>query len=106
MIDNELIEIAREFREGILDGDEPSGRCAMVAWPLEGYLAFLGVNIRAVKCEYPHDHIMSWDWANHVWLELEDGRVLDPTADQFDIGLPAIYLGPRDPRIHLIVSSQ
>ena len=36
---------------------------------------------------------------NHVWLQLEDGRALDPTADQFnalfpDLAMPPVYLGP------------
>lgn len=102
MTDAEIIETAREFRRGLLGDDPPGGRCAMVAWPLAGYLSFLGEKgVETAECEYPDDHTMSGEWANHVWIVLADGRVLDPTADQFEIGLPDIYLGQPDPRIHL-----
>ena len=37
-----------------------------------------------------------WD---HVWLKLEDGRILDPTADQFTnmdgSAMPAVFLGKK-----------
>lgn len=36
---------------------------------------------------------------NHIWILLEDGRALDPTADQFG-NYPEIYLGER---LHLHV---
>lgn len=36
--------------------------------------------------------ITTWD---HIWLELSDGRVLDPTADQFPLSLPPVYLGEQ-----------
>jgi hypothetical protein len=100
--DDEIIGIAREFRRGVLGDDPPDGRCAMVAWPLAGYLSFLGLDgVETDGCDYPDDHPASTEWVNHVWIVLKDGRILDPTADQFDIGLPPIYLGPPDPRIHL-----
>ncbi len=101
--DSEIVECAREFRRGLIGEQSPDGRCAMIAWPLAGYLSFLGVDgVATQSCVYPDDHPASWDWANHVWIVLQDGRVLDPTADQFDIGLPDIYLGPPDPRIHRV----
>jgi hypothetical protein len=37
---------------------------------------------------------------NHVWLRLSDGRALDPSADQFRLGLPPVYLGERLAAIH------
>ena len=30
---------------------------------------------------------------SHVWLRLGDGRALDPSADQFVLGLLPVYLG-------------
>lgn len=101
MTDDEIVEIASEFRRGVLGDDDPGGRCAMVAWALAGYLSFLGLDgVETMSVEYPDDHPASGEWANHVWIVLKDGRVLDPTADQFDIGLPPVYLGRPDPRIH------
>jgi hypothetical protein len=57
----------------------------MVCYPLAGYLAFLGVDVEVCESRVG-------DW-NHIWLLLPDGRVLDPTADQFDATLPVVYLG-------------
>jgi len=37
---------------------------------------------------------------DHVWLRLADGRALDPTLDQFDVALPAVYLGKAIRRYH------
>ena len=34
---------------------------------------------------------------NHVWLRLSDGRALDPSADQFNAGLPPVYPAKEAP---------
>ncbi len=81
MTDDELIEIAKEFREGILDGESSDLMCAMVSYPLAGLLHFYGV-----ECECEFGEMSD---RNHVWIRLSDGRVLDPTADQFT-GYPAV----------------
>jgi hypothetical protein len=87
MTDTDLLDVAAGFREGIVGTGPSTARCAMVCYPLAGYLDFLGVAVDV--CES-----VVGDW-NHIWLRLPDGRVLDPTADQFDAALPAVYLGPR-----------
>ena len=91
MTDAELIEFATEFREGILDGGPSWMMCAAVAWPLAGLLRFYGMEVETEQGETEE--------CNHVWIRLPDGRVLDPTADQFNLferygELPAVYLGP------------
>jgi hypothetical protein len=86
--DAELLALTAEFRAGILDGRPSTNMCALVCYPLEGYLSFLGVK---VTLQYG-DPVRQRD---HVWLELPDGRVLDPTADQFDASLGPVYRGPR-----------
>jgi hypothetical protein len=86
--DEELIGMAKDFREGILQGQPSTGAFAMIRWPLHGYLSALcGIKARCIEGAFG-------DWS-HLWLELPDGRVLDATADQFndgnrptDIGLP------------------
>lgn len=88
--DSELIEVAREFREGILDGRDSRWMCAMVCWPLVGLLRMYGVESEAVESDLGE--------MNHIWLRLSDGRALDPTLDQFNYyfpneNLPAVYLG-------------
>ena len=87
MTDGELMEFVTEFREGILDARSSDMMCFMVCAPLVTFLRMHGVNAEMVEIEH--------DGGNHVWLRLDDGRVLDPTADQF--GLPPVYLGEPQP---------
>lgn len=90
MTDAQLVAFAREFRDGILDGRDSSQMCAAVCWPLASLLATQGV--RPVKVE----EMLFQEGgpagvSNHVIIRLPDGRILDPTADQF--GLEPVYLG-------------
>jgi hypothetical protein len=91
-----LRRIATDFRQGIL-GTMPSARmCFAVCAPLEGYLrAALGVSAELVEGELR----LGEDVAQHFWLELPDGRILDPTADQFATPsgepMPEVYIGVR-----------
>ena len=91
MTDEELVAFAQEFREGILEGRSAARMCFIVCFPLEGLL-----NASGVECRLIRGSVAAYD---HVWLELEDGRILDPTADQFasigNIKMPEVYLGPR-----------
>jgi hypothetical protein len=87
--DAELVEFASEFRDGILEGDPSDFMCAAVSWPLAALLRVSGVPCETVETkEVP----TSYGTVNHVWIKLEDGRALDPTADQFG-DFPPIYLG-------------
>lgn len=89
MTDPELIEFAREFREGILDGQPSDLMCFMVSAPLAGLLRYSGVDCDTDSGDInEHGHP-----CNHVWIRLADGRVLDPTCDQFG-DFPPVYLGP------------
>jgi hypothetical protein len=90
MTDEEIIEFASEFREGILNGRPSALHCAMVCWPLA---TLLGLN--GVECHSRESEVDLGDYTmNHIWIELADGRALDPTADQFG-KLPPVYLGER-----------
>jgi hypothetical protein len=90
MTDQELIDCATEFRLGMINGEPPMMKCFMVCAPLAGLLSFLGVEVRLIESDL--------GWTNHCWLQLADGRALDPTADQFNYldnaKLPPVYLGP------------
>jgi len=90
MSDAALVDLCTGFRDGILQGRPSTRMCAVICYPLAGYLSFLGVEV-AVEHGDPVRH------CNHVWLSLPDGRVLDPTADQFDATLPPVYLGAKLP---------
>ena len=90
MTDDELIGFAMEFRKGILNDGPSWMMCFAVAAPLSGLLQLYNIDNNLVEGDLGE--------FNHFWLRLSDGRVLDPTADQFnDFGfepLPPVYLGP------------
>lgn len=81
-------------------------RCYMVCAPLVGYLGFLGV--AGCKLAQAEGVSCTFGTTNHYWIELRDGRVLDPTADQFnDMGhdFPPVYLGePKEVHRNGVVS--
>ena len=91
MSDEELVTLAREFREGILDGRSSDGLCAYVCLPLGGLLRFYGVECQEVETDLTH--LDDCEAANHIWIRLADGGVLDPTIDQFGEVYPDVYLG-------------
>jgi hypothetical protein len=89
--DEQIIEFASEFREGLLDGDSSHMMCAAVCYPLVTLLNMSGLKAELVESDLGE--------CNHAWLRLADGRTLDPTADQFnwlfpDLAMPPVYLGP------------
>jgi hypothetical protein len=84
--DAELVEFTSEFRAGILGGRGSARMCAAVCMPLVTLLGLHGVEAVLMESET--------ETCNHVWLRLTDGRVLDPTGDQFAGGMPPVYLGP------------
>lgn len=96
MTDAELVEFASEFRRGLLGRRSSRYKCAMVTWPLAGYLEFEGVECAVDAVRLPEEaHAVQ-----HVFIALPDGRVLDATADQFnrrgkEPKYPKVYLGPR-----------
>lgn len=95
MSDGDLIEFVRGFRDGILDGRSSRWCCFMVCAPLVTLLRLQGV-----KCEMVETDLGD---LNHFWIRLDDGRALDPTADQFNSlyphgivasgPVPPVYLG-------------
>lgn len=90
MTDEELIYVCTEFRSGLLNNSDSTSMCAVVSWAIQGYLSSVcNVNIECFTTDLSDN--TNTDAANHVWLLLPDGRVLDPTYDQF--GGDPIYLG-------------
>ena len=85
MTDAELVKFATEFRKGVLGRSSSALMCAAVCMPLVTLLDIHGVKAELMESET--------ETCNHVWLRLADGRVLDPTSDQFG-ELPPVYLGP------------
>lgn len=92
MTDEELIEVATDFRLGMIGSKSLLGFCFVVSAPLAGMLRA----IYGVPCELVESDHKDMDTAcfEHVWIRLEDGRVLDPTFDQFCSEEPVpVYLG-------------
>lgn len=92
MTDAEIVEFAREFRQGILGGRPSAWMCAAVCLPLAGLLRVSGVPCECVESDL--------GGMNHFWIKMADGRALDPTGDQFwehmrmQPKMPDVYLGP------------
>lgn len=88
MTDRQLVKAARDFRRGVIGRRSSRLMCFAVCAPLETLLALGGVEVRLEELQFVE--------VNHVVLRLGDGRILDPTADQF--GLEPVYLGPMPTR--------
>lgn len=91
MTDKQLLRFATQFRKGILNGGHSNMACFAVSAPLVALLSVHGVKGELIEGDLGH--------CNHFWIQLEDGRVLDPTADQFNAfegfkPMPPVYLGP------------
>lgn len=67
--------------------------CFATSAPLQGYLSMLDIETELIEGEIKIEKNIY----HHVWLRLPDGRILDPTADQFDCpngsAMPKVYLG-------------
>ena len=87
--DSKLKRLVSEFRRGILGDHPPDMMCFAVCAPLQSYLAIMGIETRLIEMDFGR--------VNHVWLQLNDGRIIDPTADQFmSLGgtkMPKVYIG-------------
>lgn len=99
----DLKQIVSEFRDGILDGGGSAFMCIAVCAPLEGYLRVChGIETHAVAGTIDLGRYNM----EHFWLEMDDGTVIDPTADQFEeLGLPPVYVGPR-PDAYLVEAEE
>ena len=92
MSDKKLLKFVAAFRAGILNGRSSAMMCAAVCLPLQTLLSCChGIEATIETTEFAE--------VNHYWLRLPDGRILDPTADQF--GLEPVYLGPL-PRVYAL----
>jgi hypothetical protein len=98
MKDAELLKLAADFRNGLLEGRSSTAMCFAVCAPLDGFLHFNNYRTRLVVGEVAVPGDPRGMLCEHYWLELEDGRILDPTADQFTTPtnpMPAVYIGMK-----------
>lgn len=100
MRDRDIVRTAANFRSGMLDGGTSRLMCFAVCWPLLGLLEYGG----ALRGRLLESTVTAGAFTcNHIYIGLDDGRVLDPTADQFNSvfepQMPKVYLG--EPVAHL-----
>jgi hypothetical protein len=95
LTDKQLLKICSQFRYGVIGRGKSKNKCYMVAAPLHGYLQFLRVDCTLVEGFVTIGEQIT----NHFWILLPDGRIIDPTADQFnDIkerDMPKVYIGEK-----------
>lgn len=79
MTDKQIRRLVRNFTLGILENHSSKDMCFVVCNPLQAYLQFSGID-----CELTEGTIeyASEKW-HHYWITTKDGRIIDPTADQF-----------------------
>lgn len=89
MTDKQLIKYVTGFKKGILGKRQSHMMCFAVCAPLVPLLNMGGIDAKLVEGSFKD--------CNHFWIALPDGRVLDPTADQFNnrcsTSFPPVYLG-------------
>jgi hypothetical protein len=95
MAKDKLHRIVSEFRKGILGKRPSADMCRAVCLPLQGYLSMAGYEAEFIEGEIDINNAVF----DHVWLELPDGRIIDPTADQFSkpdgAPMPPVYIGEQ-----------
>lgn len=94
MTDADLMLFAQEFRDEILTKAQATSSesfCYAISLPMEAHLMSHGF-----ECELTEGSVAG---GCHFFLTLPDGRILDPTADQFrkpkGSEMPPVYLGER-----------
>lgn len=97
MTDADLIKTAQEFRKGLLGSRTSRSMCFMVSAPLLSLLSLYGVSGQLDKAEVYRETKHACTMVQHWFIRLQDGRILDATADQFLTPtrnrMPPVYLG-------------
>lgn len=100
---DKLLKIVKSFRYGMIGRKGGRLQCYKVCAPLQGYLSMIGIETKLIEgdaCYYRY-------WIGHYWLEMEDGKIIDPTAEQFATEkrlMPRVYIGVK-PRWYRKVAS-
>lgn len=92
MKDSELLKTVKSFTKGLLYSADSAYMCYAICLPLQAYLSIFKIETELIEGEIQCPDGLY----QHYWLKLDDDRILDPTADQFNeklnISLPAVYL--------------
>jgi hypothetical protein len=91
-------ELVRIEEGGTVDWQEAGGQCAITSDCVSGLLDEQGISGSEpypCGCYVTDDDRLVWD---HCWVDLADGSILDPTADQFCEGDDVRLVTSADPR--------
>lgn len=86
--DDDLYMAVESFCADFFPGDR-EGRCFDIVFPLSGHLRELFPSLYIVDGIVPVNGINH----HHYWIKLPDGRIVDPTARQFNCKFPESYIG-------------
>lgn len=90
----ELLKMVRGFRYGLIGRKNGRKYCYIVCFPLQGFLSIMDIKTEIIEgevCYYRY-------WIGHYWLQMESGKIIDPTADQFSTlkrFMPKVYIGTK-----------
>ena len=92
MNESEIRRYAASFRRGLLGRSSGRKECYKVCAPLQSLLSIDGVETFLIEGEVCYHRF----WIGHYWLRFKNGRILDPTAEQFRTKyrkMPQVYIG-------------
>jgi hypothetical protein len=78
MSNEDIKKLAKHFTAGLLQGKSTVDMCYIVCSPLVSYLNFCGIECSLTEGELNGIY-------HHFWITLSDGRIIDPTANQFGL---------------------
>lgn len=101
MKDEILKAFALSFRNKVIGYSSSEGWCRTVSSSLLPLLAEHGVKGVLEQAEVYKERGNAASLVSHTFIRLDDGRILDPTADQFRSPtgnqMPKVFLGPIPP---------
>lgn len=105
MTEKQIKKLAEGFRIGMISNSSSRSMCFAISAPLQGYLSACGVQCELVKGELATMQGI----CEHYWLKLPSGKILDPTADQFNgiagsKDMPKVYLGEQP--VNYLINNQ
>lgn len=101
MNDKEILKLVTFFRKGILGKSTPLRKCFMVCAPLVSFMNGCGIPCDITEGEVDLGSFKNNDGIaiGHYWITLVDGRIIDPTASQFngmrEEVMPFVYFGEK-----------
>jgi len=99
MTEKEIIKTATSFRKGILGKRSPLKMCYAICAPLSSFLRLCGCENELTEGEIKLNSHNKGIVIGHYWLTLPNGKIIDPTASQFNgMGnedMPIVYFGKK-----------